>query len=149
MLEKFFLITKSIQKIKDPNQEVTNGTYVAMLMEQIEHLKQENKIKNSIIQSPANQYNNVFNNSITCDSNNNNDINNSNNNNNNNDINPPRSNNNLSTYNSNNSNNNNNNNFTNNNDNNNNPYTSNNNLQNTFNNIILIILLKITIMTFL
>ena len=84
VLEKFFLIMKSIQEIKDPNHEVANSTYVAMLMKQIRYLKEENKIKNSIIQSLTIQYNNVFNSTTTCNSNNNNnDINNSKSNNNN------------------------------------------------------------------
>ena len=46
VLEQFFLIKKAIQEIKDPNHEVANSTYVAMLMGQIEYLKEENKIKN-------------------------------------------------------------------------------------------------------
>ena len=57
VLEQFFLIKKTIQEIKDPNHEVANSTYVAMLMGQIEYLKEENKIKNSIIQSLTSQYN--------------------------------------------------------------------------------------------
>ena len=32
VLEQFFLIKKTIQEIKDPNHEVTNSTYVAVLM---------------------------------------------------------------------------------------------------------------------
>ena len=55
VLEQFFLIKKSIQKIKDPNHEAANSTYVIMLMEQIEYLKEENKVRKSIIQSLTNQ----------------------------------------------------------------------------------------------
>ena len=55
LLEQFFLIKKSIQEIKDPNHEAANSTYVIMLMEQIEYLKEENKVRNSIIQSLTNQ----------------------------------------------------------------------------------------------
>ena len=55
-LEQFFLIKKSIQEIKDPNHEAANSTYVDMLMEQIEYLKKENKVKNSIILSLTNQH---------------------------------------------------------------------------------------------
>ena len=55
VLEQFFLIKKTIQEIKDPNHEAANSTYVAMLMGQIEHLKEESKIKSSIIQSLTNQ----------------------------------------------------------------------------------------------
>ena len=33
MPEQIFLIKKSIQEIKDPNHEIPNSTYVAMLME--------------------------------------------------------------------------------------------------------------------
>ena len=50
VVEQFFLIKKSIKEIKDPNHEAVNSTYVVMLMEQIEYLKEENKVKNSIIQ---------------------------------------------------------------------------------------------------
>ena len=39
---QFFLIKKSIQEIKDPNHEVTNSTYVVLLKEQTEYLKEEN-----------------------------------------------------------------------------------------------------------
>ena len=81
--EQFFLIKKTIQEIKDPNHEVASLTYVAMLMGQMEYLKDENKIKNSIVQSLTNQYNDIMNSATTCNSNNNSDINNSNNNNNN------------------------------------------------------------------
>ena len=35
-----------MQEIKDSNHEGANPTYVAMFMEQIEYLKQENKGKN-------------------------------------------------------------------------------------------------------
>ena len=42
VLEQFILIKKSIQEIKDPNHEAANSTYIAMLMEQIEYLKEEN-----------------------------------------------------------------------------------------------------------
>ena len=38
--EQFFLIKKSIQEIKDPNHEAANSTYVIMLMEQTEYLKE-------------------------------------------------------------------------------------------------------------
>ena len=82
VLERFFLIKKLIQEIKDPNREAANSTYVAMLTEQIEYLKEVNKVKNSIIQSLTNQYNNIFNSTTTYNSNNNND-NDSNTNNNN------------------------------------------------------------------
>ena len=61
VLEQFFLIKKTIQEIKDPNHKVANSTYVATLMGQIEYLKEENKIKNSIIQSLTSQYNNIMN----------------------------------------------------------------------------------------
>ena len=40
VLEQFFLIKKSIQEIKDPNHEAANSTYVIMLMEQTEYLKE-------------------------------------------------------------------------------------------------------------
>ena len=46
VLEQFFLIKKSIQEIKDPNYEAANLNYFAMLMEQIEDLKEEKKVKN-------------------------------------------------------------------------------------------------------
>ena len=72
-----------------------------MLMEQIEYLKQENEIKNSIIQSLKNQFNNIFNSTATCNSNNNNDINNSNANTNNNNNNNNNDNNNNNNNNSN------------------------------------------------
>ena len=49
VLEQFFLIKKLPQEIKDSNHEATNSTYVAMLMEQMEYLKEKNKIKNSVI----------------------------------------------------------------------------------------------------
>ena len=61
MLEQFILIKKSVQEIKDPNHEVANSIYVPMLMEQKHYLKEENKIKNPIIQPLTNQYNNIFN----------------------------------------------------------------------------------------
>ena len=41
VLEHFFLIKKTIQEIKDPNYEVANSTYVAMLMGQLEYLMDE------------------------------------------------------------------------------------------------------------
>ena len=44
-------------------------------MEQMEYLKEENKVKDSIIQSLTNQYNNVFNSTTTYNSNKNNDNN--------------------------------------------------------------------------
>ena len=47
-------------------------------MEQIEHLKEENKVKHSIIQSLTTQYNNIFNSTPTHKSNNNNNVNNGN-----------------------------------------------------------------------
>ena len=75
VLEQFFLIKKLIQEIKDPNHEATNSTYFAMLMEQIEYLKEENEVKNSIIQSLTNHYNNIFNSTTIYNSNNNNDNN--------------------------------------------------------------------------
>ena len=40
VVEQFFLIKKSIKEIKDPNHEAANSTYVVMLMEQIEYLKE-------------------------------------------------------------------------------------------------------------
>ena len=40
VLEQFFLVKKTIQEIKDPNDEVANSTYVAILMGQIEYLKE-------------------------------------------------------------------------------------------------------------
>ena len=136
VVEQFFLIKKSIKEIKDPNHEAANSTYVVMLMEQIEYLKEENNIKNSIIQSLTNQYNNIFNSTTTSNNNNNNNNNNSNNNNNN----------------DNNSNNNNNNNNSNNDNNynnsNNNLHKSNNNFITPLTTLILIILI-ITIITFL
>ena len=52
-----------------------SATYVVMLMEQIEYLKEENKVKNSIIQPLTNQYYNTFNSTTTYNSNNNNDDN--------------------------------------------------------------------------
>ena len=54
-----------------------------MLMEQIEYLKEENKVKKSIIQSLTNQYYKTFNSTTTYNSNSNNDDNNSNTNKNN------------------------------------------------------------------
>ena len=145
VLEQFFLIKKSIKKLKDPNHEAANSTYVVMLREQIGYLKEENKVKNSIIQSLTNQYNYIFNSTATS----NNNKNNNNNNNNtlhksNNNL-PNTSNNNIN-YSSNDnnnifssiksvSNNNNNNNNNNNSDNNNNNlHKSNNNFHNTSNN---------------
>ena len=96
VLEQFFLIKKLIQEIKDPNHEVANSTYVAILLEQIEYLKEENKGKNSIIQSLTNQYN-IFSSTTTYNSNNNNDNNSNTNNNdhNNNNENNNNNNNNL------------------------------------------------------
>ena len=84
-LEKFFLIKTLILEIKDLNHEATNLTFVAMLMEQVEYLKEEKKVKNSIILSLTNQYNNIFDSTTTYNSNNSNDdnINSSSNNNNN------------------------------------------------------------------
>ena len=79
VMEQFFLIKQSIQETKDPNHEAANSTYVVMLMEKIEYLKEENEVKNSIIQSLTSQYNNIFNSTATYNSNDNN--NNSNNNN--------------------------------------------------------------------
>ena len=52
-----------------------SATYVVMLMEQIEYLKEENKVKNSIIQPLTNQYYNTFDSTTTYNSNNNNDDN--------------------------------------------------------------------------
>ena len=60
VVEQFFLIKKSIKEIKDPNHEPANSTCVVMLMEQIVYRKAENKVKNCIIQSLTNQYNNIF-----------------------------------------------------------------------------------------
>ena len=82
VVEQLFLIKKSVKEIKDPNHEAANSTYVVMLMEQIECLKEENKFKNSIIQSLANQYNNIFNSTTTSNDNDNNSNSNNNNNNN-------------------------------------------------------------------
>ena len=81
VMEQFFLIKQSIQETKDPNHEAANSTYVVMLMEKIEYLKEENKVKNSIIQSLTSQYNNIFNSTATYNSNDNNNNNNNNNNN--------------------------------------------------------------------
>ena len=53
--EQLFLIKKLIQEIKDLNHEATNSTYIATLMEEIDHLKEEIKVKNYIIQSFTNQ----------------------------------------------------------------------------------------------
>ena len=61
LMEQFFVIKNSIKEIKDLNHEVANTTYDIMLMEQIEYLKEGNKVKNSIIQSLTNQYNDIFN----------------------------------------------------------------------------------------
>ena len=41
VVEQFFLIKKSIHEIKDSDDEAANSTYVFMLMEQIEYLKEE------------------------------------------------------------------------------------------------------------
>ena len=46
LLSQLFLINLAMQEIKDSNHEGANSTYVAMFMEQIEYLKQENKGKN-------------------------------------------------------------------------------------------------------
>ena len=78
--EQFFVIKKFMQEITDPNHESANSTYVAMLMEQREFLKEEQFLKNSIIQSLTNQYNNVFNSTTTYNSNNNSNSNTNNNN---------------------------------------------------------------------
>ena len=48
-----------MQGIKDPNHETANLAYIAMLMEQIESLKEKYKVKNYIIQPLANLYNNI------------------------------------------------------------------------------------------
>ena len=77
--EQFFVIKKFMQEITDPNHESANSTYVAMLMEQREFLKEEQFLKNSIIQSLANQYNNVFNSTTTFNSYNNSNSNTNNN----------------------------------------------------------------------
>ena len=79
--EQFFVIKKSMQEITDPNHESANSSYVAMLMEQREFLKEEQFLKNSIIQSLTNQYNNVFNSTTTFNSYNNSNSNTNNNNN--------------------------------------------------------------------
>ena len=79
VLEQLFLIKNSIEEIKDPNHEAANLTCVAMFTEQIEYLKKENKVKNSIIQSLTRKYNNIFNSTATYNSNNNNNNNNNNN----------------------------------------------------------------------
>ena len=78
--EQFFVIKKFMQEITDPNHESANSTYVAMLREQREFLKEEQFLKNSIIQSLTNQYNNVFNSTTTYNSNNNSNSNTNNNN---------------------------------------------------------------------
>ena len=83
VVEQFFLVKKSIKEIKDPNHEAANSNYVVMLMEQIEFLKEENKVKNSIIQWLTNQYN-ISNSAPTSNNNNNNNNNNNIGNNNNN-----------------------------------------------------------------
>ena len=77
--EQFFVIKKFMQEITDPNHESANSTYVAMPMEQREFLKEEQFLKNSIIQSLANQYNNVFNSTTTFNSYNNSNSNTNNN----------------------------------------------------------------------
>ena len=41
VVEQFFLIKKSIHEIKDSDDEAANSTYVFMLMEKIEYLKEE------------------------------------------------------------------------------------------------------------
>ena len=79
--EQFFVIKKFMQEITDPNHESANSTYVAMLMEQREFLKEEQFPKNSIIQSLTNQYDNVFNSTTTFNSYNNSNSNTNNNNN--------------------------------------------------------------------
>ena len=94
VLEQLFLIKKSIEEIEDPNHEAANLTCVAMFTEQIEYLKKENKVKNSIIQSLTRKYNNIFNSTATYNSNNNNNNSNANNNDNNNNENDNNSNNN-------------------------------------------------------
>ena len=48
-----------MQGIKDPNHETANLAYIAMVMEQIESLKEKYKVKNYIIQPLANLYNNI------------------------------------------------------------------------------------------
>ena len=78
--EQFFVIKKFMQEITDPNHESANSTYVAMLREQREFLKEEQFLKNFIIQSLTNQYNNVFNSTTTYNSNNNSNSNTNNNN---------------------------------------------------------------------
>ena len=52
--EQFFVIKKFMQEITDPNHESANSTYVAMLREQREFLKEEQFLKNSISLSPIN-----------------------------------------------------------------------------------------------
>ena len=47
VVEQFFLIKKSIHEMKDSDDEAANSTYVFMLMEQIEYLKEE-KLYHSI-----------------------------------------------------------------------------------------------------
>ena len=78
VVEQFFLIKKSIQEIKNPNHEA--ATYAVMFMEQIANLNEEKKVKNSIIQSLTNQFNNIFNSTTTYSSNTSNNNNNNNNN---------------------------------------------------------------------
>ena len=70
--EQFFLITKSIQEVKDHNHEVSNSTFASLLKEHVEFPKEENKVKSSIIQFLTNQYYNIFNDTTTYNSNNNN-----------------------------------------------------------------------------
>ena len=48
-----------MQGIKDPNHETANLAYIAMVMEQIESLKEKYKVKSYIIQPLANLYNNI------------------------------------------------------------------------------------------
>ena len=92
--EKFFLIKKSIKEIKDPSHEAANSIYAVTLTEQIEYLKEENKVKNCIIQWITNQHNNIFNSTTTSNNNNNNNKKKNSNNYNNNNL--HKSNNNLS-----------------------------------------------------
>ena len=95
VLEQFFLIKKSMLQIKEPSHDAASSSYVDMPMEQIDFLKEENKVNSSIIiQSLTNLYNvfNVFklqliknsinnNNNSTGNTTTNNDDDNNNNNN--------------------------------------------------------------------
>ena len=78
-------------RLKDPNHETTDSSYVTTLMEHMEYLKEEIKTK-LYFQSLSNQYNYTYNdnnngsNNKNNRNNNNNNKNNSNNNNNDNNL---------------------------------------------------------------